>query len=159
LYEGLVNTYLNGLVGRPLTDFFIHRGITPNTVTALSAATGVLSAFLISFPDYLLGVIAAVLFQGAAILDCCDGDVARRTGTQTDWGRTLDLVSDYVCYATMFSAIGSGMDSIVASLRRSPAGLTMRNMPRLKRIRTRSDAHSKIVNGLAIRDFPFSFFS
>jgi phosphatidylglycerophosphate synthase len=72
----------------------------------LSAATGVLSAFLISFPDYLHGVIAAVLFQGAAILDCCDGDVARRTGTQTDWGGMLNLVSDYICYATMFAAIG-----------------------------------------------------
>lgn len=40
LDEGLVDTYFNRLVCRPLTDLFIHRKTTTNTVTALSAATG-----------------------------------------------------------------------------------------------------------------------
>ena len=128
LDEGLVDTYFNRLVGWPLTDLFIHRKTTTNTVTALSAATGCCRHSLFLSQIICSASLRPFCFRRQPFSTAA---MAMSPGAQVPigLGETLDLLSGYVCYATMFFAIGwrvsqsagTGMDSIAASLRRSPA--------------------------------------
>ena len=126
--RGWSTTYFNRLVGRPLTDLFIHRKITTNTVTALSAATGCCRHSLFLSQIICSASLRPFCFRRQPFSTAA---MAMSPGAQVPigLGETLDLLSGYVCYATMFFAIGwrvsqsagTGMDSIAASLRRSPA--------------------------------------
>ena len=126
--RGWSTTYFNRLVGRPLTDLFIHRKITTNTVTALSAATGCCRHSLFLSQIICSASLRPFCFRRQPFSTAA---MAMSPGAQVPigLGETLDLLSGYVCYATMFFAIGwrvsqsagTGMDSIAPSLRRSPA--------------------------------------
>jgi hypothetical protein len=48
----------------------------------------------------------ALLAQGAAVLDCCDGEVARAKFLQSRAGYWLDVVSDTVVHIALFLGIG-----------------------------------------------------
>ena len=111
-----------------LTDLFIHRKITTNTVTALSAATGCCRHSLFLSQIICSASLRPFCFRRQPFSTAA---MAMSPGAQVPigLGETLDLLSGYVCYATMFFAIGwrvsqsagTGMDSIAPSLRRSPA--------------------------------------
>jgi phosphatidylglycerophosphate synthase len=53
-------------------------------------------------------VIAALLFQFAAVLDCSDGEVARLTFTESPFGAWLDIALDNVVHMAIFGGIALG---------------------------------------------------
>ena len=67
----------------------------PNGVTILALCFG-LTALLFANDLDITGAIACVLI--AAILDACDGRVARATGCASKFGAELDSLSDVVCF-------------------------------------------------------------
>jgi phosphatidylglycerophosphate synthase len=52
--------------------------------------------------------MAALLFQLAAIIDCCDGEVARLTFTESPFGAWLDIAMDNVVHMAIFAGIAVG---------------------------------------------------
>ncbi len=54
-------------------------------------------------------IVAAVLFQVSAILDCMDGDVARVVFKESPLGKWLDIVGDQVVHIGVFLGIGVGV--------------------------------------------------
>ena len=66
---------------------------------------GLLAGFFFWMGEYRYGVIGALLFQFSAILDCCDGEVARIKSMQSPIGWWLDLVSDNIVHVGLFLAI------------------------------------------------------
>ena len=57
---------------------------------------------------YAAGIAAAVLFQLAAVIDCCDGEVARLTFTESPFGAWLDIAMDNVVHMAIFGGIAIG---------------------------------------------------
>jgi len=107
-FEGFVDRFFNRKVSRWFTRIFLAMGLSPNAITVLAAATGLVAALGFGVGTYSAGIIAALLFQLAAIIDCCDGEVARLTFTESPFGAWLDIVMDNVVHMAIFAGIAVG---------------------------------------------------
>ena len=76
---------------------FSPQDFSPNVITILATLVGLVAAAGFGVGTYSAGIIAALLFQLAAIIDCCDGEVARLTFTESPFGAWLDIAMDNVC--------------------------------------------------------------
>lgn len=100
---------INGFLARLLVPVFIRGAVPANAVTALSGFSGLLSsaAFLKGKEPFF--VLGALGFLAANVLDECDGEVARRTGTASGFGSWLDVVTDSLVHMGFFLSLGWGL--------------------------------------------------
>jgi phosphatidylglycerophosphate synthase len=103
-FDRLVNRKISGV----LTRLFLRMGVSPNTITLISMLIGLAAAGCIATGLYEWGVIGALLFQLAVILDCCDGEVARLTFSESPFGKEFDILADNVVHIAIFVGIASG---------------------------------------------------
>jgi phosphatidylglycerophosphate synthase len=103
--EGFVDRYFNRKLSASFTRLFLRMGLSANAVTALSIVTGLAAAVSFSLGNYAAGVIGALLFQLSSVIDCCDGEVARVTFTESPFGERLDLMGDNFVHAAIFAGI------------------------------------------------------
>ncbi|HWU46763.1 MAG TPA: CDP-alcohol phosphatidyltransferase family protein [Humibacter sp.] len=92
----LYSRFVNRPLGRLFAAFFYSVGMSPNQVTAVSAATTAAGlVLLVSGPPSLWRalVVAALLVLGFAF-DSADGQVSRLSGTSSRAGEWLDHVVD-----------------------------------------------------------------
>lgn len=106
LKDGLVDTYLNRKLSRPLTRFFLSTALTPNQITVLSCLIGLLGAACFFQADYWGPVLGALLLQLSAVIDCCDGEVARMKFLESRLGAWLDITLDTVVHIATFVGLG-----------------------------------------------------
>lgn len=107
--DGYVDRYVNRVLARPLTRAFLALGLSPNLVTLLSIGIGLVSALCFAIGSYAAGLAGALLLQVTAVVDCCDGDVARATFSESDFGAHLDLIGDNVVHMAVFGGIAWGL--------------------------------------------------
>jgi len=105
MQDGLVDRYFNRKLSGPLTRWFLKTSITPNQITLLSFAIGLISALLFLKGDYYYNILGVAIFQFSAVLDCCDGEVARIKSMQSRLGKWLDIVCDNIVHIAIFLAI------------------------------------------------------
>ncbi|MGQ0811483.1 MAG: CDP-alcohol phosphatidyltransferase family protein [Nitrospiraceae bacterium] len=108
-FEGFVDRYFNRTVSRFFTKLFLHIGLSPNTITVLATMLGLCAALSFAMGTYAAGIVGALLFQLAAIIDCCDGEVARLTFTESPFGAWLDIAADNVVHMAIFAGIAGGV--------------------------------------------------
>lgn len=108
-FEGFVDRYFNRKLSRWFTRLFLAAGLSPNSITILATTIGLLSAGVFGLGTYAAGIVAALLFQFAAIIDCCDGEVARLTFTESPFGAWLDIAMDNIVHMAIFAGIGAGL--------------------------------------------------
>ena len=108
-HEGFVDTYFNRAVSAQLSRLFLALRFSPNAVTMVATAVGLLAAATFSTGSYAAGIVGALLFQLAAIVDCCDGEVARLTFTESPFGEQLDIMTDNIVHMAIFAGIGWGV--------------------------------------------------
>lgn len=106
--EGFVDRYFNRTFSRLLTRVFLWMKCSPNVITMIATAVGLLSAVGFGWGTYQAGIIAALLFQLAAVIDCCDGEVARLTFSESPFGAWLDIAMDNVVHIAIFAGIACG---------------------------------------------------
>jgi len=106
--EGFVDRYFNRIFSRLLTRAFLRMKCSPNTITMIAGAVGLLSAVGFGWGTYQAGIVAALLFQLAAVIDCCDGEVARLTFSESPFGAWLDIAMDNVVHIAIFAGIAWG---------------------------------------------------
>lgn len=108
--DGTVDRYFNRPVGRALLSrWLVHTPITPNQISIGATLLGVLAGFLFGLGSKPVSIVAAVLFQISAIIDCVDGDVARAVYKESPLGKWLDIVGDQVVHASVFIGIAVGL--------------------------------------------------
>ena len=107
-FEGFVDRFFNRKISRWFTRIFLAVGLSPNAITILAAVVGLVAAAGFGVGSYSAGIIAALLFQLAAIIDCCDGEVARLTFTESPFGAWLDIAMDNVVHMAIFAGIAVG---------------------------------------------------
>lgn len=108
-FEGFVDRYFNRKLSRWFTRLFLAVGLSPNSITILATLVGLVSAAGFGMGTYAAGVVAAVLFQLAAVIDCCDGEVARLTFTESPFGAWLDIAMDNIVHMAIFAGIAAGL--------------------------------------------------
>lgn len=109
--DGLVDTYVNRVLSRPLTRLFLALGVPPNAITVASMAIGLISALCFAAGGYAAGLVGALILQLAAVVDCCDGEVARATFAESEFGAQLDIVGDNVVHMAVFGGMAWGLYS------------------------------------------------
>ncbi len=107
-FEGLIDRFFNRKVSRWFTRIFLAAGLSPNVITILATLVGLAAATCFGLGTYSAGIVAALLFQLAAIIDCCDGEVARLTFTESPFGAKLDIAMDNVVHMAIFAGIAAG---------------------------------------------------
>jgi 1L-myo-inositol 1-phosphate cytidylyltransferase / CDP-L-myo-inositol myo-inositolphosphotransferase len=108
-FEGLVDRYFNRTLSRQFTRVFLAVGMSPNAVTLVATAIGLASAAVFGVGTYPAGIVAALLFQLAAVVDCSDGEVARLTFTESPFGAWLDIAMDNIVHMAIFAGIAAGL--------------------------------------------------
>lgn len=108
-FEGFVDRYFNRKVSRWFTRLFLAMGLSPNSITVLAGLIGLVAAVGFGMGTYSAGIVAALLFQLAAVIDCCDGEIARLTFTESPFGAWLDVVLDNIVHMAIFAGIAVGL--------------------------------------------------
>jgi phosphatidylglycerophosphate synthase len=107
--DGMVDRAFNRPCGRPLSKLLVSTPIGPNAVSLASIAIGLAAAWLFAAGDYVACLVAAILFQISAIVDCVDGEIARVAFKESRLGKWLDLAGDQVVHVAVFGGIAIGL--------------------------------------------------
>ena len=106
--DGFVDRYVNRKCSGLLTRLFLKLRWTPNVITMVSMVVGLAAAGFFVPGSWEFALIGALLFQLSVILDCCDGEVARLTFSESKFGQELDLWADNVVHIAIFAGIACG---------------------------------------------------
>ena len=106
--DGFVDRLINRKISGVFTRLFMKLGLSPNAVTIISMVLGLLGAACFASGSYQLGIIGAFLFQLSVIVDCCDGEVARLTFAESQFGQTFDIMADNIVHMAIFAGIAWG---------------------------------------------------
>jgi phosphatidylglycerophosphate synthase len=164
--EGFVDRYFNRKCSKWLTLGLLHTPLTPNGVTVLATLVGLLAAAAFALGGYAAGVIGALLFQLSAILDCCDGEVARLKFLESAFGEQLDVALDNVVHIGLYAGMAwaasqSGWGPFawllggLATLGNLAAFVVVRKATRMKADLAPGPRHrvESLLNRLVSRDF------
>ncbi|MEV6982980.1 CDP-alcohol phosphatidyltransferase family protein [Sphaerisporangium sp. NPDC051017] len=107
--DGFFTTYFVSTYSRFIARWAARRGLTPNQVTLISIALGVLSAAAFATGTRAGAVAGGLLIYFAFVFDCVDGQLARyarKFGVLGAWlDATFDRAKEYVVFAGL--AVGS----------------------------------------------------
>lgn len=117
--DGFLSTLVIRPVSRRFTGFGLAHGWSPNVVTFVSLALGLLAAGLVLTENRWAWVASAVLVQLALVVDCVDGEIARFTRRFSAFGAWLDGVGDRVKEYAVFAALAA------VAVREGSAGWTV----------------------------------
>jgi phosphatidylglycerophosphate synthase len=112
--SGFISRHLNARVSIPISKALIETGVSPHLVTSLLVMpAGLASAYLATRPDqyaWLAG--SGVLWQLAAILDRCDGEIARVALSESKFGAWFDTLTDNVAYLCAYGGMLVGLHRV-----------------------------------------------
>jgi phosphatidylglycerophosphate synthase len=106
--DGRVDTVFNRRLSRPLSRLLLRTPLTPNQITAMSFAVALLAAAAFASGAYAASLLGALLFQFSAVLDCCDGEVARLKFSESKLGDVLDISLDALGNGAVFLGMARG---------------------------------------------------
>jgi 1L-myo-inositol 1-phosphate cytidylyltransferase / CDP-L-myo-inositol myo-inositolphosphotransferase len=107
--DGVVDTYLNRKFSRPITRWLLRTPLTPNQITLLACSLSIVGGLCFLPGGYWGPLFGALLLQLSAVLDCCDGEVARIKFMESPLGDTLDIVCDTIGAIAIFLGIGAAV--------------------------------------------------
>jgi phosphatidylglycerophosphate synthase len=114
--EGFMSRHFERRISLALTRWLVRTPVTPNMITLVSIAIGLLGApfFLSSAPA--LQLTGALLFLTHSILDGCDGEIARLKFLESRGGATLDFWGDNLVHQAIFACMAIGWSLSVQAL-------------------------------------------
>jgi phosphatidylglycerophosphate synthase len=105
--EELSNLYLIHPISAFLTPRFAALGIKPNAVSLAGMAFGIAAGFCYFHVGHRAFAVAGFLLMIAwHVMDGADGQLARLTGTQSELGKILDGICDYVTFIAVYTGLG-----------------------------------------------------
>ena len=107
--EGFMSRHVERRISLALTRRLARTRITPDVMTLVSLAIGLLGApfFLSASPAYQL--TGALLFLTHSILDGCDGELARLKFMESPHGAILDFWGDNLVHVAVFACMAVGL--------------------------------------------------
>ena len=106
--DGFFSVFFLRKFSKLFTWLAVRLKMTPNQVTLISFAVGLLSAYEFSRGDFWSIFIGAVLLQLSIIIDCVDGELARYTRQFSQLGAWLDAITDRIKEYLVFFALAYG---------------------------------------------------
>jgi phosphatidylserine synthase len=108
--EEITNLYIIHPLASRLTRVFARLGISPNAVSLAGMALGVLAGLAYyRYADPLWAVAGFILMVAWHVMDGADGQLARLTNAQSELGKILDGICDYVTFIAVYSALAAAL--------------------------------------------------
>jgi phosphatidylglycerophosphate synthase len=107
--DGLLARLVDRRLSRRFSPSLARRRMPPNAITLFSMSIGFLGAWFLAQVGYGLHLMGALLFLTAVVLDGVDGEVARLTLRESSFGHYLDIITDNLVHAAIFSGIAVGI--------------------------------------------------
>jgi phosphatidylglycerophosphate synthase len=92
-----------------ITRLLLPFPVSPNQVTAASLLLGFLGAWRLASGSPQTQFEGALLLWFCALLDGCDGEIARLKHHVTSWGGEFDLLADHLAHLATFIALPIGV--------------------------------------------------
>ncbi len=92
--DGFVSRYLNRPVSRRISEILVRTPITPNGISLLSFAVGIIGAIMFCLGGYIWTILAGLVIQLSSTVDGCDGEVARLRFQSSKFGGWFDTILD-----------------------------------------------------------------
>ncbi len=108
--DGFFSVFVLRKFSKLFTWLAVKLKMTPNQVTLISFAVGLLSAYEFSQGDFWSIFIGALLLQLSIIIDCVDGELARYTRQFSQLGAWLDAITDRIKEYLVFFALAYGAE-------------------------------------------------
>lgn len=106
--DGFYSVFFLRKISKLFTWLAVRLKMTPNQVTLISFAIGLLSAYEFSKGSFWAIFAGAVLLQLSIIIDCVDGELARYTRQFSQLGAWLDAITDRIKEYLVFFALAYG---------------------------------------------------
>lgn len=106
--DGFFSVLVLRRLSKPLTWLAVKIGATPNQVTLVSFAIGLLAAYFFAQGDFWSLLAGALLLQVSIVVDCVDGELARYTRQFSELGAWLDAITDRVKEYVVFLGLAYG---------------------------------------------------
>jgi 1L-myo-inositol 1-phosphate cytidylyltransferase / CDP-L-myo-inositol myo-inositolphosphotransferase len=103
--EGFMSRHVERRISLALSRRLASTRVTPNAMTLVSVAVGLLGAALFLRPTAGAPLAGALLVLAHSILDGCDGELARLKFQESRFGGVLDFWGDNVVHCAVFGAI------------------------------------------------------
>ena len=108
--DGMFSVFVLRKFSKLFTWAAVRLKMTPNQVTLISFAVGLLSAYAFSRGTFWTIFAGAILLQLSIIIDCADGELARYTRKFSGLGAWLDAITDRIKEYLVFFALAYGAD-------------------------------------------------
>ena len=93
----------------PITPAFYNAGFTADQVIVLRAFVNAVALGLLVLGSYPAFVAAVVMYLGACVLDCVDGNLSRLCDEGSYWGKFIDGLIDEMLVRLAPIAVGIGL--------------------------------------------------
>ena len=108
--EEITNLYVIHPVSTFLTPRFARLGIAPNAVSVAGMGFGILAAFAYyRYRDLGWAVAGFLAMIAWHVMDGADGQLARLTNAQSELGKILDGICDYVTFIAVYTAVAAAL--------------------------------------------------
>ena len=104
-YDGYLDRVVHRRLSRRITPFLLRTPLTPNAITVIGVAIGMVGGVLLGASTFggVVAGVACLVLSGA--LDCCDGEVARIRFTESKLGHWLDVTGDTLVHVALLGGI------------------------------------------------------
>jgi hypothetical protein len=106
--DGFFSVFVLRKFSKLFTWAAVRIRVTPNQITLISFAIGLLSAYEFSRGDFWSIFTGALLLQLSIIVDCVDGELARYTRKFSALGAWLDAITDRIKEYLVFFGLAYG---------------------------------------------------
>lgn len=106
--EGFMSRHVERRISLAITRRLVSTRVTPNVMTLVSLAIGLLGAPFFLSQAAASQLIGALLLLTHSILDGCDGELARLKFQESRWGGVLDFWGDNVVHVAVMACIALG---------------------------------------------------
>ena len=106
--DGFFSVFVLRKFSKLFTWAAVRLRVTPNQITLISFAIGLLSAYEFSRGDFWSIFTGALLLQLSIIVDCVDGELARYTRRFSQLGAWLDAITDRIKEYLVFFGLAYG---------------------------------------------------
>jgi len=108
--EEATNRYIIHPISARLAQLLARLGVHPNAVSVAGMICGVLAGVAYRhYEDARWAVLGFVLMVAWHVMDGADGQLARLTGTQSETGKVLDGICDYVTFIAVYAGLARAL--------------------------------------------------
>lgn len=105
--DGIVSRKINRPMSMAISSLLLrNKYIRPIHATAATAVTAIIMLLCFLSGSYVGMIIGAILFQTASMLDGVDGEIARATFRTSDFGASLDSITDAATNLGFIAGLG-----------------------------------------------------